>query len=565
MKKVTKRLIAISLTLLLMISLFSACAPKDGDKSDDQVKEPGTETQDKEKGGDVSDKAETRTIKIMGPESSNPYSKFEDRENYVAWQEFKKLFEAKGLEPEFEIVATDQYETTLQTRMASAVDLPDFLNVSQLDDVTILNYVDMGSILAINKIIDEYSDGTAKKFYAEGGKGERSNILNTAEDGNVYWISQIQATTYDGKPGSTCMGINVRADWLEALDMDVPETADDFYNMLKEFREKDVNDNGQEDEILALGSVSFTNGIGQWFGLVSGISSFVIEEGKVTSPWYQDGIKEYFAFMNKLATEGLMDTSLLGAPGDQLDKVVAENKAAALYTYAMQTWFEPSTGIEDARYLPIGPLKAVDGVEPVNAIEPPFLSYNRWAFTKECEDLEAAAALLDILSSEEYEILTQWGVEGESHEIVDGERQLLPIALNDAWEQAAEEGRTIGDFLWANGSMFPKRRFVPMENEIGVVPEYKAEYQRAIIDYHPTVPLGTANYFPVPTIEQVERKLEIITDLTTQSEELATGLILGQLSLDDWDAHIDSLKALGLDDLLEIDQSLLDRFNEQLN
>jgi len=28
-----------------------------------------------------------------------------------------KLFDAKGIKPEFEIVAMDQYETTLQTRM----------------------------------------------------------------------------------------------------------------------------------------------------------------------------------------------------------------------------------------------------------------------------------------------------------------------------------------------------------------------------------------------------------------------------------------------------------------
>jgi len=356
------------------------------------------------------------------------------------------------------------------------------------------------------------------------------------------------------------MGINVRKDWLDALGIEVPQTAEDFYNMLKEFRERDANGNGQPDEVLAFNPAGFTNGIAQWFGLVTDISSFIIEEGKVTSPWYQPGIKDYFAYLNKLAKEGLMDTSLIGDSSGRLDQVIAENKAGAIFTYAMQTWYEPSTGDEDAAYLPIGPLKATDAAEPVNAIEPPFLSYGRWAFTKECEDLEAAGRLLDILCSEEYMTLTQWGIEGETYEIVDGEKQLLPIALNANWEQAAKEGKAIGDSLWANGSMFPKRRFVPMENEISVVPDYKAEYQRAIIDYHPTVPLGNSNYFPVPTQEQVQRRLEIITDLTTQSEQLATQLILGQISLDDWDLHIQTLKDLGLDEIIAIDQSLLDRY-----
>jgi putative aldouronate transport system substrate-binding protein len=160
--------------------------------------------------------------------------------------------------------------------------------------------------------------------------------------------------------------------------------------------------------------------------------------------------------------------------------------------------------------------------------------------------------------------LTQWGIEGETYEVVNGEKKLLPIALNAGWEQAGKEGKAIGDSLWANGSMFPKRRFVPMENEISVVPDYKAEYQRQVIDYHPTTPLGNSNYFPVPTKEQVERRLELITDLTTQSKQLATQLILGQASLDDWDAHIESLKNLGLDEILEIDQSLLSRYKETI-
>lgn len=559
MKKKLWNIMSVVLAVLLMVSVLSACSQQATDT-------PGQTPTNSPAGGTTDLPGETplKTIKIMGPESSNPYIKFSDREKFSSWLEFEKLFTEKGLVPEFEIIATDQYKTTLQTRMAAGVDLPDFLNVSQLDDVTILNYVDMQTILPINKIIDDYSDGTAKEFFSTG-KGSRSNTLNTAEDGNVYWMSQIQATTYDDKPGSTSMVINVRKDWLDALGMEVPKTADDFYNMLKEFRDKDADGNGQPNEVLAFNPASFTNGIAQWFGLVADISSFVIEEGKVVSPWYQPGIKDYFAYLNKLASEGLMDTSLIGlTTGDQLDQTIAENKASAIFTYAMQTWYEPSTGVADAAYLPIGPLKATDAAEPVNAIEPPLLSYNRWAFTKECEDLEAAAALVDILCSEEYEILTQWGIEGDTYEMVDGEKKLLPIALNAGWEQAGKEGKSIGDSLWANGSMFMKRRFVPMESEMSVVPEYKADYQRAVMNYHPTVPLGNSNYFPVATQEQVQRRLEIITDLTTQSEQLATQLILGQASLDDWDSHMATLKDLGLDEVIAIDQSLLDRYNAGL-
>lgn len=52
------------------------------------------------------------------------------------------------------------------------------------------------------------------------------------------------------------------------------------------------------------------------------------------------------------------------------------------------------------------------------------------------------------------------------------------------------------------------------------------------------------------------------TDLETYSKELATQLILGQASLDDWDSYMAELKDLGLDEILEIENDQLVRFND---
>ena len=64
------------------------------------------------------------------------------------------------------------------------------------------------------------------------------------------------------------------------------------------------------------------------------------------------------------------------------------------------------------------------------------------------------------------------------------------------------------------------------------------------------------------TEEQLERKTELKTDLDTYTKELATQLILGQKSLDDWDSYMAELKDLGLDEILEIENDQLKRFNE---
>jgi sugar phosphate isomerase/epimerase len=68
-------------------------------------------------------------------------------------------------------------------------------------------------------------------------------------------------------------------------------------------------------------------------------------------------------------------------------------------------------------------------------------------------------------------------------------------------------------------------------------------------------------YLAIPDDQQLEKKTKILTNLTTYSQELATKLALGQKSLDNWDQYISELKKLGLDDLIEINQQLLDRYN----
>lgn len=69
------------------------------------------------------------------------------------------------------------------------------------------------------------------------------------------------------------------------------------------------------------------------------------------------------------------------------------------------------------------------------------------------------------------------------------------------------------------------------------------------------------NYLAIPDDQQLEAKTKILTNLNTYSTELATKLALGQKSLDNWDQYMADLKKLGLDQLLEIDQQLLDRYN----
>ncbi len=555
MKSYLKKSLAIAIAALMSAGTLASC----GDSGESSQ---GGQTTETSSGASQSDSgnSELATLKILTPESDNTYIFLKDREKYPVWQEFESLLADKGVAVDMEIIATDQYQVVLQTRMASANDLPDFANLTHLDDTTALNLANQGTLIPINEILEK-GDGTAKNFLEQ----EVPFVIGvcTASDGNMYWLPNVtQRTTYGGELGSTCMVIMIRQDWLDKVGMEAPTTAEEFVTVMKAFRDQDVNGSGVADEILAFDPSNFANGIAQWFGLGSDLTTINLTTQEVVSPWYQDGVKEYFTYLNRLVNEGILDPSLIGATTSDLqDQKMAENKVGATYSYAMQAWLEPSVNADtEVYYQPIAALQAVDGIEPAIAVEPSELVSGRWGATKACTNLEAAAALLDVVYCDNAETLYNWGIEGDTYEVVDGEKQYLPNIDNAHWEECSQTGNIIGS--WLLGTTFPRIRFAAMETEIESCGGGKAEFQKEIIDHEPRYPLGNASYFAQPTLEQLERKAAIQTDLTTYSKELATQLILGQKSIDDWDTYMAELKELGLDEMLEIDQDLYTRFLE---
>jgi ABC-type glycerol-3-phosphate transport system substrate-binding protein len=543
-----KKCISMFLVIVLVLAVLTAC---------DTTGSGGVTTKKPDDSGTA---AQVHKLKVLGPVDESLDIKFSDREEYPIWKRFEEMLKSKNLEITYETVPSDQYSVVIQTRLASSSDLPDLVNVSTVGNTSVLALAKQGMFLPINKIIEK-GDGGAKRFLNDVIPFVTK--LNTSPDGNMYWITNAEKITYQGKSCSTCMIILIRKDWLENLGLSAPKTAEEYKNVMKEFRKRDANKNGVEDEILALNPANFNNGIAQWFGLGTGITSVAIEEQKIVSPWYQPGIKEYFRYLNELVNEGILDTSLFGSnAGDRINQKLIENKIGSQFSYAMQAWLEPAIKADNPQYLPIGPLKAVDGITPANSVETPNLSWGTWAVTKNCKDEEGMAALIDILYSEEYQVITCWGVEGETFEVVDGVNRYLPGIGNKYRKEMAANRICSGQYLWGD-SVFPRLRFAPMETEINNSPAHKADYQRQVAFYKPTFPNDNNAFLAMPSDDQIEEVNSIITDLTTYSQELATNLALGEKPLDDWDKYMADMKELGLDRLIEINQIQLDSYNSR--
>ena len=547
--KLWKRTFLSGMAAVLLVGSVAACSSKT-DNGASGTQQGGTDN------SKTSEQKLTQ-LKMLGPASVNKYIKYEDRENYPVWGEIDKLLKNEGLELDNEFVPAEQYEVVLKTRMASGSNLPDIVNISKLDNTTVLNLAKQGVLLDLNPLIEKYSNGNIKKMYDQEFPYARKST--TSPDGKMYWFSNLHKKTYQGKdPAPVSLTMLIRKDWLEKLNLPVPTTADEYLETLKKFRELDANGNGKQDEVLAYNYPGqFTGAIAQWFGLGTGITAVDVENKKVVSPWYQEGIKDYFRYMQRLVKEGVLDTSLIEATGEQNQQKMTENQVASLHDYNLENYQEPTIK-GGGEFLPLMPLKAAPGITPAVQQEPHFLIFNKYAITKDCKDIAAAIKFFDMVYSEKYADLMFWGIEGQTYKV---ESNGAKVYLNNGpAEELAKTKQVTGNMLLGD-TVFPRVQFSNLEFELASAPKHKADNELQVLNYKPYYVNMNNIFLAIPDDKQLETKTKILTNLNTYSSELATKLALGQKSLDDWDQYIAELKKLGLDQLIEIDQQLLDRYN----
>lgn len=562
--KNTKRVLSLALAVMISASTLVGCGDKQ--PTEDSPKN-STST------GSATDSTEkTVTLRIMGKDKGvtlgNEKVTLTDwtKSGSKLWGKLTSDLNSIGIKLDLNLVPEDQYETVCQTQLAAGLDC-DIMNISPLDVKTRLSLVEQKRILPINEIWEKYSDGSAKNFFTNGD-GAFAVGLTALNDGNVYWLTDIQTSTFGDNVVGATLGFHIRKDWLDKLGLPVPATTDELYKDLMEFQNKDVNGSGQKDEVLSVDLKSFGTSIGQWFGFGPSITYVDEQDGnKVKSPWYNKNVKAYIEYMKKLVSAGLVDTS------DQASQKKAENKIAGFSNWAMETWEEPQVKVKEGAaapyYLPFL-ARAVDDQDPWVLLQRGNQISNRgYAVTNECKNPEAVAKLLDYMTRPEYCDLSENGIKDYTYS-VDAQGNKIKIKEGNSEIKIMA---TVPPALWTNDSILPRftigKKCEDEMNQMienGKISGYpdkgykeKADYSEMCYKYKYTTGHDPEADYAVATKEELEKISSITTDLTTYSDELLTKLILGQKSLDSWDSYINDLKRLGLDDLIAINQARYDR------
>lgn len=215
----------------------------------------------------------------------------------------------------FEWVPNSSYNDKFNITLASGK-LPSLIYVPSPKTASFVNAAKTGAFWELGKYLKDYPNLS---------KANPIILNNSSIDGKTYGIYRSRALGRNG--------INYRKDWLDAVGLQEPKTIDDFYNMLKAFKEKDPDKNGKNDT-YGMVLVKWTGGwasgfdtIKLWFGAPN---KWGIQGDKLVpeheTPEYLEALK----FMKKLYEEKLINQDFAVFDSAKWNDPVVNNQAGVI-------------------------------------------------------------------------------------------------------------------------------------------------------------------------------------------------------------------------------------------
>lgn len=445
----------------------------------------------------------------------------------------------------FEFVAApnteDQFREKFNVTVASG-DIPDIMVSTYRDDM--MKVAEQGTFAALDDYIDQYAPNL-KKILDENPDYIRDI---RASDGNIYFMPFIGAV-------KTFKVWMLRGDWLDKLGLEVPVTLDDWYNVLKAFKEQDPNGNGEADEIpyttrnTQAGVLAFMEAFG-----ISGFEAneqFFIEDGQVKYAYTDPRCKEALEFINKLYSEGLIDSEY--ATNDTnvwLSRLTNEVSGACQDTtaraYSLGTQVRAANADSDAYFVVVAPPKGPDGIQMTTSQMQAIRGFT--AISADSPYIKEIVQLFDYFYSEEGSLLMNFGIEGETYTMENGKPTYTENIANDS------QGRSILSML----NIYGHREWAYKQDigyEDALLDETYVNYRNDMEQYiRPTI----------PALSFTEEEREVInstyTEIQTYKDEMINKFIMGKEPLDNFDSFVQTLKNMGIDDVLAVEQAAYDRY-----
>ncbi|WP_257893329.1 extracellular solute-binding protein [Gymnodinialimonas phycosphaerae] len=396
-----------------------------------------------------------------------------------------------------------------------------------------------GAFLPLNDLVAEH----APNIQAFWDENPDLQAAISAYDGNYYYIPYLP----DGEFGRAWF---IRQDWLDALGLEQPQNVDELYTTLVAFRDGDPNGNGEADEIpyFARQWQEVNRLLTLWDARSSGSDTYhdfyVNDAGEIVHPYAQDAYRVGLSNIAQWYEEGLIDPEIFTRGSSSRDYLLSENLGGMTHD-----WFASTSGYNSAlaeavpgfNFIPFLPPASAGGVRMEEHRRIP-IKPDGWAISYSNEHVIETIRYFDFWFTEEGRNLANFGVEGRTWNMVDGEPIFTDEVLNS--DQA------VNSQMYLEGAQIQR----------GYWQDYRYEWQWTAEAAREGIELYSANDLLVDQFLGVafNQQEQAIYDrywpsIRTYMLERQQAWILGSGDVEeDWADYIETLNDMGYDQVIEV-------------
>ncbi|MDR1641467.1 MAG: extracellular solute-binding protein, partial [Clostridiales bacterium] len=232
-------------------------------------------------------------------------------------------------------ITTDAYRNKVNALLATG-DLPD---VMRWGDVSWFRQAQEAGYLAdITDVFDQYAGESVKNYkelYPDCFTG-------ASVDGRLYGFPYIDDKFHQAAY------LWIRDDWLANTNSKPPTTVDEMIELARKFTFEDPDKDGLNDTYgFALHKQLVLSNYGTLLGLTSayGVPGYNAtgvfyrgDDGKITFPYIQPGMKETLAVARQMYEEGLIDPEFITKDTSNMEADISEGKYGMMYHMNWGTW-----------------------------------------------------------------------------------------------------------------------------------------------------------------------------------------------------------------------------------
>lgn len=520
--------------------------------------------------------SETVSLTVAVPEQVN----ISDYETNIMTQ----LLEERGnFDLSFTVLPSTDYVTKINLMIQGGdSNLPDVIifNAGSANDAMIYQWADMAAIIPLT----EYYKNESISYWIHDAMdrlGFDFSSQMAMPDGEIYAVPTLNQSYSNEYPAA----MYYYTPWLEALDMVVPTTTEELYELYKAVKNTDLNGNGVADEIpltgLGLSNImTDTSGSASgWFSYL--MNSFVyagdadfltVDDGAVSVAYNTEQWKEGLKSIRRLFAEELIPLETLTMDSAQLSTLMNAEEVV-VFSGASISFPGHIDNSNNNRNLwdGFGPMVGPEGVQ--YATYRPSVAKAAGIVTADCENPEAAFRFLDLMTSEYFSIMQRWGVEdldwnyAEDVENIESYTSNVPgwpvsiVAYNiNAFDAGEGDMKSHG---WRQ--MGPYIRQYGISNGSGKNPDNITGYTKLTAKVWGLYQEG--GFQPdevIPklifTAEESEAVSDIMVTIKSYVCEMTSAFLAGNKDIDaEWDAYLAELEEIGVGKIIETVQGVYDR------